>query len=170
MENELELTPRTLENQKNYELKRIELSPSILTTEEKMATTLLHECCHLAQRLLESSEDAQHGPLFRSWYVLLIDIVFVSRARKASRVFPEFRVSVKHHYELPEQPHRWECKLCKFVYSRQTKSIDPKKHRCGNKECRGPLIYLGSFKPDGTARNLKERSLTAYQSFIKVSD
>lgn len=152
----LALTPRSSRNGR-YELKRIDLSPKILTTEDKLATTLLHECCHVAQRLLETQNDPPHGPVFKRW------------ATKASHHFPQFKVTTRHDFAL-DQPHRWLCDSCNMVYKRYSKSIDPNKHRCGIKGCRGHLTYLGAFNPDGSAKTSggANKPLSQYQLFVKT--
>eukprot|EP01056_Protomagalhaensia_sp_Gyna25_P000830 Protomagalhaensia_sp_Gyna_25__829@NODE_13_length_8454_cov_77_233868_g9_i0_p2_GENE_NODE_13_length_8454_cov_77_233868_g9_i0NODE_13_length_8454_cov_77_233868_g9_i0_p2_ORF_typecomplete_len506_score70_42SprTlike/PF10263_9/2_8e21Zn_ribbon_SprT/PF17283_2/1_2e07_NODE_13_length_8454_cov_77_233868_g9_i015443061 len=152
----MSLTPTSSKNA--YKLKSIELSTKILNTEDKMATTLLHECCHVAQRLLETENDAPHGPLFKKW------------AAKASRCFPQYKVTTRHDFAL-SQPHRWACESCDMVYGRYSRSIDPAKHRCGIKDCRGKLQYLGSFNADGSARRRNKQDqakcLSKYQTFVK---
>eukprot|EP01054_Gregarina_sp_Poly1_P011211 Gregarina_sp_Poly_1__11210@NODE_91_length_14868_cov_482_446186_g78_i0_p4_GENE_NODE_91_length_14868_cov_482_446186_g78_i0NODE_91_length_14868_cov_482_446186_g78_i0_p4_ORF_typecomplete_len521_score77_90SprTlike/PF10263_9/2_9e22Zn_ribbon_SprT/PF17283_2/1_2e08DUF45/PF01863_17/0_00097DUF4653/PF15546_6/18DUF4653/PF15546_6/8_4_NODE_91_length_14868_cov_482_446186_g78_i047796341 len=148
----LQLTPRSMNSR--YELKRIELSTKILNTEDKLATTLLHECCHVAQRLLETTDEPPHGPAFKRW------------AAKASRHFPQYQVTTRHDFAL-HQPYQWICASCQLIYRRHSKSIDPSKHRCGAAGCSGHLTYLGAFNMDGTARPSQTRPLSSYQQFIK---
>eukprot|EP01057_Protomagalhaensia_wolfi_P000498 Protomagalhaensia_wolfi_Nauph_80__497@NODE_127_length_3542_cov_16_352269_g97_i0_p1_GENE_NODE_127_length_3542_cov_16_352269_g97_i0NODE_127_length_3542_cov_16_352269_g97_i0_p1_ORF_typecomplete_len527_score89_51SprTlike/PF10263_9/8e21Zn_ribbon_SprT/PF17283_2/3_9e08_NODE_127_length_3542_cov_16_352269_g97_i014353015 len=154
----MSLTPTSSKNA--YKLKSIELSTKILTTEDKMATTLLHECCHVAQRLLETENDAPHGPLFKKW------------AAKASCCFPQYKVTTRHDFALA-QPYRWACESCDMVYGRYSRSIDPAKHRCGIKDCRGKLRYLGTFNADGSVRRRNKQDqdqpkpLSKYQAFVK---
>lgn len=44
----------------------------------------------------------------------------------------------------------WRCLECGRVYRRQRKTIEPKRHHCG--QCRGPLQELASFRPSSPTK------------------
>lgn len=46
---------------------RLELSPKILNTLQRLRTTLSHEMCHVAAWLLDQEWKAPHGPAFWRW-------------------------------------------------------------------------------------------------------
>lgn len=50
----------------------VKLSTKVLDTEEKLACTLLHELCHVAQCLLEDETKPAHGPGFKKWCARLL--------------------------------------------------------------------------------------------------
>ncbi len=46
---------------------RLELSSKIVTTRERLRTTLAHECCHVAAWVIEREYHQPHGPAFWRW-------------------------------------------------------------------------------------------------------
>eukprot|EP01071_Lankesteria_metandrocarpae_P014230 Lankesteria_metandrocarpae@DN8235_c0_g1_i1.p2 len=131
---------------------KIQLSTKVLDDEHRMQKTLLHECCHAAQFLLEGETRPPHGPGFRKWAAI------------ATSAFPHLEVTTCHSYTI-HCPHKWRCLLCGHVYGRHSKSIDAKKQCCGKNGCRGKLEYMGTFAADGTPK--KPRNASAYNTFIK---
>jgi hypothetical protein len=80
------------------------------------------------------------------------------RAKRCTEAFGHrgVKVTTKHSYAI-DYKYIWECESCGLVYKRHSKSIDPKKHRCGS--CKSSLVQT---KP--TPRNTKT---TDYQLFVK---
>merc|ERR1712000_117810 len=88
-----------------------------------------------------------HGKEFKVW------------ASKCSQAFAARGVNVttKHSYEI-DFKYVWECTACGIEVKRHSKSVDPKKHRCGS--CKSTLKQTkrtprGSGKP------------SEYQLFVK---
>ncbi|KAK9815879.1 hypothetical protein WJX72_011199 [[Myrmecia] bisecta] len=131
---------------------RVELSIKVLDSSDKLERTLCHELCHVAAWLLDHSAKPPHGAVFKRW------------AAAAMRAHPHLRITTCHNYEI-HAPFQWQCTrpTCARVYKRHSKSIDPAKQGCGM--CKGKLVPLGKFNPDGTPA--KARPANAYSLFIK---
>ena len=80
------------------------------------------------------------------------------RAKKCTAAFSHCGVEVttKHSYDI-DYKYIWECNSCGVEYKRHSKSIDPKKHRCGS--CKAPLAQTQPVPRKTTASD--------YQLFVK---
>ncbi|KAF2214383.1 hypothetical protein CERZMDRAFT_83087 [Cercospora zeae-maydis SCOH1-5] len=114
----------------------IELASKVLTYSSQAETQLLnvlaHEFCHLANFMISGIKDQPHGASFKSW------------GRKCSQAFKDrgIEVTTKHSYEI-EYKYVWKCmqeEECGMEFKRHSKSIDPKRHRCGG--CKGNLVQV----------------------------
>lgn len=130
---------------------RVELSSKVVDAFPKLQRTLCHELCHVAAWLLDHTAKPPHGPVFKKWACLAMD------------VYPDLEISTCHHYEI-HYPYRWKCGSCLKVYGRHSNSIKPEKHACGI--CRGRLEPMGKFKPTGSP--VRKRAPSAYTSFVKA--
>ena len=111
---------------------RVELSVKVLDTPAKLASTLLHELCHVAAWTVDGNRKPPHGPMFKKW------------AARASAAYPARAVTTCHSYEIA-------CKFnyacvgpagggggCGATWGRHSRSIDPATQRCG--KCGGSII------------------------------
>ncbi|KAI6779455.1 HMG box-containing protein [Emericellopsis cladophorae] len=132
---------------KYYHHASIELAEKVINDEDKLLNTLAHEFCHLANFMITGMTSNPHGKEFKAW------------ASKCSQAFGARGVNVttKHSYEI-DFKYVWECTACGIEVKRHSKSVDPKKHRCGS--CKSTLKQTkptprGSGKP------------SEYQLFVK---
>ncbi|EME77938.1 uncharacterized protein MYCFIDRAFT_216928 [Pseudocercospora fijiensis CIRAD86] len=113
----------------------IELAEKVLTYSEEAETKLInviaHEFCHLCNFMISGVKDQPHGASFKQW------------GAKCSRAFADrgINVTTKHSYEI-EYKYIWRCEdeECGMEFKRHSKSIDPKRHRCG--QCRANLLQI----------------------------
>lgn len=153
----------------------IELAEKVLTYSEEAETKLInviaHEFCHLCNFMISNVKDQPHGTSFKQW------------GAKCSKAFADrgINVTTKHNYEI-EYKYIWRCEHedCGAEYKRHSKSIDPKRHRCG--KCRANLLQIkpvprGSAKTgaqslgkaipvDGNS-NVKAAPLNGYAGYVK---
>ncbi|PPS95978.1 SprT family metallopeptidase [Cryptosporidium hominis] len=106
----------------------IKLSKYVLDCEFRLKKTLLHECCHVAQFLLDSCIKPPHGQIFMKW------------GKVASKVFPDLKVEIYHNYEIIYK-YRYQCLRCFQMFGRQTKINDETKIVCS--VCNGTVIFIG---------------------------
>ncbi|KAF4591482.1 sprt family metallopeptidase [Ophiocordyceps camponoti-floridani] len=115
----------------------IELAEKVINDEDKLLNVLAHEFCHLANFMISGITKNPHGKEFKAW------------ADKCSRAFGSshgIKVTTKHTYDI-DFKYVWACNDCGSEYKRHSKSIDPKRHRCGS--CRG---ILAQTKPSPRER------------------
>ena len=119
----------------------IELSPTLITTEQRLYDTLGHEFAHIANMLVSGELRKPHGASFQHW------------ARKVESKFGVSKglvITNTHSYEL-QYKYEFKCVLCGHIYGYQRKS--PKISRgavCGRPGCRGALEQVdGAPKKDG---------------------
>ncbi|GIZ38553.1 hypothetical protein CKM354_000196900 [Cercospora kikuchii] len=124
----------------------IELASKVLTyspqAETQLLNVLAHEFCHLANFMISGIKDQPHGASFKSW------------GRKCSQAFKDrgIEVTTKHSYEI-EYKYVWKCveyEECGMEFKRHSKSIDPKRHRCGG--CKGNLVQVKPVPRGGAAK------------------
>ncbi|KAK9171265.1 SprT family metallopeptidase [Cryptosporidium meleagridis] len=106
----------------------IKLSKYVLDCEFRLKKTLLHECCHVAQFLLDSCIKPPHGQIFMKW------------GKVATKVFPDLKVEIYHNYEIIYK-YRYQCLRCFQMFGRQTKISDETKIVCS--VCNGTVIFIG---------------------------
>ncbi|KAM3422075.1 hypothetical protein BST61_g2451 [Cercospora zeina] len=132
--NNNEPTKATITTHKHFAT--IELASKVLTyspqAETQLLNVLAHEFCHLANFMISGIKDQPHGTSFKSW------------GRKCSQAFQdrEIEVTTKHSYEI-EYKYVWKCveeEACGMEFKRHSKSIDPKRHRCGG--CKATLVQV----------------------------
>ncbi|PTB77145.1 hypothetical protein M440DRAFT_1437743 [Trichoderma longibrachiatum ATCC 18648] len=128
----------------------IELSEKVIDDELRLLNVIAHEFCHLANFMINGITDNPHGKEFKAWAV------------KCSQVFASqgIRVTTKHSYEI-DFKYVWACTACGCEYKRHSKSIDPKRHRCG--ACKATLEQT---KPT-PRQNPSTGQLSGYQLFVK---
>ncbi|CEM02720.1 unnamed protein product [Vitrella brassicaformis CCMP3155] len=127
----------------------IQLSTKVIDSEYRLKKTLLHECCHVAQFVLEREFRPPHGRAFWKW------------ARIATRRFPDLPVETCHSYDV-HYKCKYQCTACGKMFGRHSKSLDTARYRC---KCGGRIVYLGMFDPDG--RRIAEKVPTPYNRFVK---
>ncbi|PPJ57665.1 hypothetical protein CBER1_00076 [Cercospora berteroae] len=124
----------------------IELASKVLTyspqAETQLFNVLAHEFCHLANFMISGIKDQPHGASFKTW------------GRKCSQAFKDrgIEVTTKHSYEI-EYKYVWQCveeEECGMEFKRHSKSIDPKRHRCGG--CKGNLVQIKPVPRGGPAK------------------
>lgn len=128
----------------------IELAEKIIDDEQRLLNVIAHEFCHLANFMINGITDNPHGKEFKVW------------AGKCSQLFGSqgIKVTTKHTYEI-DFKYVWTCTACGCEYKRHSKSIDPKRHRCG--ACKA---LLEQTKP--TPRQTPTTGqLSGYQLFVK---
>ncbi|OII73886.1 family metallopeptidase [Cryptosporidium ubiquitum] len=140
----------------------IKLSKYVLDCEFRLKKTLLHECCHVAQFLLDSCIKPPHGQIFMKW------------GKVATKVFPELKVEIYHNYEIIYK-YRYQCLRCFQMFGRQTKINDETKIVCS--VCNGTVIFIGKgtlsnnskgfqIKPQELPQTQKSKS-NPYSEFVK---
>jgi len=125
---------------------RIELSNKVLTREDRLRDTLVHEMCHAAAWIVCGYRDG-HGPLWRKW------------AEIVRKRFPELPVIGRcHSYEI-EFKFWYRCVNCGYTFGRHSKSLDLKKKVCGY--CRGEFELLRK------GNTLKPAKLNPFAEFVQ---
>ncbi|KAJ1609779.1 SprT-like metallopeptidase [Cryptosporidium canis] len=136
----------------------IKLSKYVLDSEFRLKKTLLHECCHVAQFLLDSCTKPPHGQVFLKW------------GKVATKVFPDLKVEIYHNYEIIYK-YRYQCLRCLQMFGRQTKINDETKIVCS--VCNGTVIFVGKGALNSGGKGLQEKSQTQksssnpYSEFVK---
>ncbi|RCI07621.1 hypothetical protein L249_1677 [Ophiocordyceps polyrhachis-furcata BCC 54312] len=134
----------------------IELAEKVIDDEDKLLNVLAHEFCHLANFMVSGITNNPHGKDFKAW------------AAKCSRAFGDSRgikVTTKHTYEI-DFKYRWACMDCGSEYKRHSKSIDPRRHRCGS--CQGLLAQTKPVPRQGAgAAGGGSGKRSEYQVFVK---
>ncbi|RYO85092.1 hypothetical protein DL766_004019 [Monosporascus sp. MC13-8B] len=161
----------------------IELAAKVLTNEPDLLNTVAHEFCHLAVFMLDQQQQQQqqqadggkkkkpaaHGPEFKAW------------GRRCSDAFAHrgIEVTTKHSYDI-DYKYAWRCADCLCEVHRHSRSVDPRRHRCGR--CRGELLQVkptprggsssaaetaagSSSEQQGDAK-IKKRQPSAWQEFL----
>ncbi|KAK5686228.1 hypothetical protein LTS10_002344 [Elasticomyces elasticus] len=109
----------------------IELAEKVIDDEERLLNVVAHEFCHLANFMVSGIKDQPHGRQFKEW------------SRKCTRAFGSrgVEVSTKHSYQI-EYKYVWRCSgdECGTEFKRHSKSIDPKRQKCG--ACRSKLVQI----------------------------
>ncbi|RYP64210.1 hypothetical protein DL769_006756 [Monosporascus sp. CRB-8-3] len=117
----------------------IELAAKVLTNEPDLLNTVAHEFCHLAVFMLDQQQrpengggkrkPAAHGAEFKAW------------GRRCSDAFAHrgIEVTTKHSYDI-DYKYAWRCADCLCEVHRHSRSVDPRRHRCGR--CRGELLQV----------------------------
>ncbi|KAH0489108.1 hypothetical protein TgHK011_010187 [Trichoderma gracile] len=128
----------------------IELSEKVIDDEQRLLNVIAHEFCHLANFMVNGITDNPHGKEFKAW------------AAKCSQSFASqgIKVTTKHSYEI-DFKYVWACTACGCEYKRHSKSIDPKRHRCG--ACKAALEQT---KPP-PRQTPAAGQLSGYQLFVK---
>ncbi|KAH8585135.1 family metallopeptidase [Cryptosporidium sp. chipmunk genotype I] len=140
----------------------IKLSKYVLDCEFRLKKTLLHECCHVAQFLLDSCIKPPHGQVFMKW------------GKVATKLFPDLKVEIYHNYEIIYK-YRYQCLRCFQMFGRQTKINDETKIVCS--VCNGTVIFIGrgtlinnrkefQIKPQNLPHTQKSKS-NPYSEFVK---
>lgn len=128
----------------------IELAEKVIDDEHRLLNVLAHEFCHLANFMISGITNNPHGKEFKVW------------AARCSREFGArgIEVTTKHSYDI-DFKYIWECIACATEYKRHSRSIDPKRHRCGNPACKGELKQTKPTPRAGTGK------ASEYQVFMK---
>lgn len=123
----------------------IELSHKVCDTPFKLATTLLHEMCHVASWIVDGVSKPPHGRTFWKW------------GQRASSKYPLRAVTRCHSYDIDNKYH-YTCSniSCGIVYKRQSRSIDVKSQVCG--VCKSKLVLRNR-----TGKEITPRKATSYQ-------
>ncbi len=131
----------------------IELSIKVVVDEQRLASTLLHEMCHVASWLIDGERKPPHGPSFWKW------------ARVCEKSITGSQVTTCHSYDI-HKPYKFKCtnESCQIMYSRHSKKgIDINRHRCG--QCKSRLEYMGNFTSDGKLKQARE--CNGFSKYVK---
>lgn len=131
----------------------IELSIKVVVDEQRLASTLLHEMCHVASWLVDGERKPPHGPSFWKW------------ARVCENSITGSQVTTCHSYDI-HKPYKFKCanESCQIMYSRHSKKgIDINRHRCG--QCKSRLEYMGNFTSDGKLKQVRE--CNGFSKYVK---
>ncbi|KAK0625369.1 SprT-like family-domain-containing protein, partial [Bombardia bombarda] len=131
----------------------IELAEKVIDDEHRLLNVIAHEFCHLANFMISGVTTNPHGKEFKVW------------AARCSRAFGESRgieVTTKHSYDI-DFKYAWTCVDCGMEFKRHSRSIDPKRHRCG--ACKSELRQT---KPvPRVAKDGGKQGPSEYQVFMK---
>ena len=136
----------------------------VLTSEDRLRDTLVHEMCHAAAWIICGYRDG-HGPLWRKW------------AENARKRFPELPDIVRCHSYQIEFKFWYRCVKCGYTFGRHSKvtkkrfclfisrlqsvlqSLNVKKKVCGH--CKGEfeLLHKGA--------TLKPAKLNPFAEFVQ---
>ncbi|KAK6589972.1 family metallopeptidase [Cryptosporidium xiaoi] len=118
----------------------IKLSKYVLDCEYRLKKTLLHECCHVAQFLLDSCIKPPHGQVFLKW------------GKVATKIYPELKVEIYHNYEIIYK-YRYQCLRCHQIFGRQKKINNVYEAACSR--CNGSIASIGkgTLNELGTTNN-----------------
>ncbi|KAI7509402.1 hypothetical protein KC347_g5278 [Hortaea werneckii] len=131
----------------------IELAEKVIDDEERLLNVIAHEFCHLCNFMVSGIKDQPHGKQFKDW------------GRKCTAAFAHrgVEVTTKHSYQI-EYKYIWQCsnEECGAKFQRHSKSIDPKRHRCGS--CRSSLAQIKPVPRQGGAGG---GGATGYAAYVK---
>ncbi|RMZ06330.1 hypothetical protein D0862_04663 [Hortaea werneckii] len=131
----------------------IELAEKVIDDEERLLNVIAHEFCHLCNFMISGIKDQPHGKQFKDW------------GRKCTAAFAHrgVEVTTKHSYQI-EYKYIWQCSNedCGAKFQRHSKSIDPKRHRCGS--CRSSLAQIKPVPRQGGAGG---GGATGYAAYVK---
>ncbi|KAI6908602.1 hypothetical protein KC318_g5061 [Hortaea werneckii] len=131
----------------------IELAEKVIDDEERLLNVIAHEFCHLCNFMISGIKDQPHGKQFKEW------------GRKCTAAFAHrgVEVTTKHSYQI-EYKYIWQCsnEECGAKFQRHSKSIDPKRHRCGS--CRSSLAQIKPVPRQGGAGG---GGATGYAAYVK---
>ncbi|KAF2835781.1 hypothetical protein M501DRAFT_1007638 [Patellaria atrata CBS 101060] len=135
----------------------IELAEKIIENDDRLLNVLAHEYCHLLTFMISNIRDQPHGKAFKEW------------GAKVSAAFRDQNIVVttKHSYDISYK-YVWECVNCGIEFKRHSKSIDPKKHKCG--ACRSELVQVKPVPRKGVKKEGdgdEKGKMSSYQSFVK---
>jgi len=130
----------------------VELSTKVIDDDDKLRNTLCHELCHVAAWLIDHTAKPPHGAVFKKW------------AAAAMAVYPSLSITTCHQYKI-HHAFRWQCAECSKEYGRHSNSIDVTRQVCG--VCKGKLVSLGKFKPDGTPAAARKASV--YSQYVAAN-
>ncbi|XP_055293742.1 germ cell nuclear acidic protein isoform X2 [Moschus berezovskii] len=134
---------------------KIQISPKVCDSADRLRDTLIHEICHAASWLLDGTRDS-HGDMWRYY------------ARKSNMVHPELpKVTRCHNYKINYKIH-YECTRCKFRVGRHSRSLDTTRFMCV--KCTGTLVVLPLTRKDGTPIQPHVRPFAKYvqENYRKV--
>ncbi|EEA07753.1 uncharacterized protein CMU_006760 [Cryptosporidium muris RN66] len=120
----------------------IQLSKYVLDSEYRLKKTLLHECCHVAQFIIDKCTNPPHGQIFMKW------------GKIATQEFPDLKVEIYHSYDIVYK-FRYQCLRCLQIFGRQTKVQNKYQIVCSL--CNGNVVFIGK----GIINNIKR---TKYQN------
>ena len=159
----------------------IELAEKVIDSDSRLVNTLAHEFCHLANFMVSGVRDQPHGASFKSWADKVTN--HLRTASNLPSLYRAVEVTTKHSYVINHK-YLWICAGtapvgsaqaaaraflaledgtgCGAEYGRHSKSIDPKKHRCG--KCKGLLVQVrpkpkpkaGKAEPDEQVESPKK--------------
>lgn len=132
----------------------IELSSKILDTEVRLQSTLVHEMCHAAAWIVDSSTKPPHGKIFQKW------------AKIAMAKIPNVVVTTVHDYRI-EYKYAWACQssTCGAIIKRHSRSVDPNIHVCGRCQSRLVEVAITNGTADPTQPRIKAAP-SAYNAFL----
>lgn len=140
----------------------IELAEKVIDDADRLRNVLAHEYCHLANFMISAVRNNPHGKEFKAW------------AARTTALFAEqgIKVTTTHSYAI-QYKYIWACTNteggCGMEYKRHSRSIDPRRQRCG--ECRGSLVQVQPAPRKGKGVGGEESGgkvvLSEYQRFVK---
>lgn len=95
-----------------------------------------------------AKKPAAHGPEFKAW------------GRRASQAFAHrgIEVTTRHSYDI-DYKFAWRCGECATEVQRHSRSVDPRRHRCGR--CRGLLAQIRPVPRGGAGGGASAAALAA---------
>lgn len=130
----------------------IELSDKVLTSAERMTSTLIHEMCHAAAWIFSGQNG--HGKHWKSW------------TNCAEQAFPELSpITVCHRYEISFK-YTYQCILCKARYNAHSRSKKIENIRCAY--CYGEIeLFLNKKKKCGETIAIPVKKARGFAAFVK---
>ena len=117
----------------------INLSTKIITDEDRLKATLIHEMCHAATWIINGVKEG-HGPIWKGW------------AYKASQVYPDYPPITRCHSFSIETKFKYKCTNCYYTIGRHSKSIDTATKCCPL--CRSKIELVPLTDKKGNPRKL----------------
>ena len=117
----------------------INLSTKIITDEERLKSTLIHEMCHAATWIINGVKEG-HGSIWKGW------------AYKASQVYPDYPPITRCHSFSIETKFKYKCISCYYTIGRHSKSIDTATKCCPL--CRSKIELVPLTDKKGNPRKL----------------
>ena len=117
----------------------INLSTKIITDEDRLKATLIHEMCHAATWIINGVKEG-HGHIWKGW------------AYKASQVYPDYPPITRCHSFSIETKFKYRCINCYYTVGRHSKSIDTTTKCCPL--CRSRIELLPLTDKKGNPRKL----------------
>ncbi|KAI2634573.1 hypothetical protein GGS21DRAFT_518432 [Xylaria nigripes] len=122
---------------------RIDLATKVLSNEADLLNTVAHEFCHIAVFLLHGNVTFAHGVEFKTFGRRVMASTALQTPRDRG---VEIHITTRHDYKI-DYRFVWRCEDCGTEVRRHSRSVDPKRHRCG--KCQGGVLVQMKPVPRG---------------------